>query len=1337
MQLKYRSVNRSTWISNQLQRKLLNWLRCSASPTAKRKARPFSSQIEVLEDRTVLSAAFPAFIDPNPSSGNGFGRTIVPLSTGNVVITAPGDDAGGTDAGAVYLFNGSTGGLISTLIGSHDYDYVGDEIRALPNGHFLIASPEWDNGSIVDAGAVTFGNGMTGVSGIISAANSLVGSSDYDSVGGFSGDVVVLPNSNYLVASSSWDNGTLEDAGAVTFGNGTTGVMGTISASNSLIGTSAYDRVGDYGVAVLTNGNYVVGIPDWDNGLIQDAGAVTWGNGMTGITGAVSSTNSLVGSTEYDNVGSGYVHVLDNGNYVVSSYNWDYGSIIDAGAVTFGNGTTGISGEVSAANSLVGSSDYDYLGDYVTPLNTGNYVVSSGSWDRGSIVDAGAATFGNGTTGITGEVSLSNSLVGSRDYQYFGYVTVLDNGNYVAADPYWSNGSIVEAGAVTFGNGKTGVVGEITAANSLIGSSAYDRVGYDVYALTNGNFVVCSPDWDNGSIEDVGAVTFVNGTTGMTGVVSAANSLIGTSEDDSIGYAGVTALTNGNYVVSSYNWDNGSISDAGAVTWGNGTTGTSGIVSAANSLVGSTAGDRIGGYFSDGVTALPNGNYVVNTPDWDNGSITDAGAVTFGNGATGISGAVSASNSLVGSSNFDNVGDLFSGITILANDNYLVLSRGWDDGSNSDVGAVTLGNRMTGVSGALTATNSLIGLPDWESLGTQGIITLSSGNYLLLTRIKYGSSGNDEWAVSFGNGETGVSGYPTANNTISAITPGYEYPDIVTDDFNGTFYLSFKDGRVLVGSQENGFPGVSLDPVNPIIISKNAPEQVVNLSGIATSGYLPVPLRVTATSDNTSLIPDPTVTYSSPDGTGSLTFTPAADQTGSATITVTVEDGGLDGDLETTGDNGILQRTFIVNVADTPVSFDMRVVQDPTAAGANDEVDTLPDSVDWIEEWSSFWLEIWMDTSDVDSQGILSAAFDLNYQTEYFTATDIQYGAAFNLNQGGTINDAGGVITNLAAETDVTGLGISKHLLLARIQFESLEGDGVDIDYDQQMIGPHALDFSFSGTQVSVVSHDPASPFVNAFQGTNVWANPYDLNDDGVISYRDLILFASVYNAIPSQSSSDYAWVSDFDQDDRVSYRDLILFASNYGKKQILQSEINYPGNYPAAWDNQLVVAPSPLPLSAGESLTQTAAETTLDSAVDALAPQLTEDEKKRLDGVQIQVVDLEEGVLGRVVGNTIYVDQNAAGYGWFVDATPLDHSEFQPDSALTLIALPESEAFGYIDLWTVIQHELGHILGYHHSDNGLMEDSLLPGVRKEADWEGSLDLYFTSAAEESDLVPF
>ena len=74
-------------------------------------------------------------------------------------------------------------------------------------------------------------------------------------------------------------------------------------------------------------------------------------------------------------------------------------------------------------------------------------------------------------------------------------------------------------------------------------------------------------------------------------------------------------------------WDNGAATDAGAVTWGSGTAGVSGVVSAANSLVGSTANDQVG---YGGVTALSNGNYVVRSPAWDNGAATDAGAVDLG-----------------------------------------------------------------------------------------------------------------------------------------------------------------------------------------------------------------------------------------------------------------------------------------------------------------------------------------------------------------------------------------------------------------------------------------------------------------------------------------------------------------------------------------------------------------------------------------------------------------------------------------------------------------------------------------------------------------------------------
>src|SRR5437867_2768795 len=80
---------------------------------------------------TLQAASFPEFVDPHPAPGNQFGYTVLALSTGNVVITSPFDDAGGTDAGAAYLFNGSTGALISTLVGSTANDLVGQSVVAL------------------------------------------------------------------------------------------------------------------------------------------------------------------------------------------------------------------------------------------------------------------------------------------------------------------------------------------------------------------------------------------------------------------------------------------------------------------------------------------------------------------------------------------------------------------------------------------------------------------------------------------------------------------------------------------------------------------------------------------------------------------------------------------------------------------------------------------------------------------------------------------------------------------------------------------------------------------------------------------------------------------------------------------------------------------------------------------------------------------------------------------------------------------------------------------------------------------------------------------------------
>jgi len=231
----------------------------------------------------ILTVLANQYVDPNYSVNDGFGSSIVPLAGGNVVVTAPNDDAGGTDAGAVYLFNGVTGALLSTLAGSHAGDHIGNYgVTALTNGNYVVNSPNWSGG----IGAVTWGSGTAGVGGVVSSANSLVGTAVYEYIG--SSGITALANGNYVVASPHW----LGNTGAVTWGSGTAGVSGVVSSANSLVGNVANDYVGGTDVIALPSGNYVVRSLHWSN----YAGAVTWGNGMAGTTGVVSSANSLAGS---------------------------------------------------------------------------------------------------------------------------------------------------------------------------------------------------------------------------------------------------------------------------------------------------------------------------------------------------------------------------------------------------------------------------------------------------------------------------------------------------------------------------------------------------------------------------------------------------------------------------------------------------------------------------------------------------------------------------------------------------------------------------------------------------------------------------------------------------------------------------------------------------------------------------------------------------------------------------------------------------------------------------------------------------------------------------------
>ena len=103
-----------------------------------------------------------------------------------------------------------------------------------------------------------------------------------------------------------------------------------------------------------------------------------------------------------------------------------------------------------------------------------------------------------------------------------------------------------------------------------------------------------------------------------------------------------------------------------------------------------------------------------------------------------------------------------------------------------------------------------------------------------------------------------------------------------------------------------------------------------------------------------------------------------------------------------------------------------------------------------------------------------------------------------------------------------------------------------------------------------------------------------------------------------------------------------------------------------------------------------------------------------RLSGVNIQIGALPTGYLGLTAGSTIWIDATADNYGWFIDLSPNDDTEFISNGNATLIAAGSSPAAGKIDLLTVLDHELGHVLGLDdNAADDLMAVYLAAGTRR------------------------
>jgi hypothetical protein len=186
------------------------------------------------------------------------------------------------------------------------------------------------------------------------------------------------------------------------------------------------------------------------------------------------------------------------------------------------------------------------------------------------------------------------------------------------------------------------------------------------------------------------------------------------------------------------------------------------------------------------------------------------------------------------------------------------------------------------------------------------------------------------------------------SNTLSGLVSGAQYFFAVTayniygdeSDFSNEVAFTVPDPI-------NVPP--TLDPIGDVMLDEDAPTRVLILTGISAGasneiqtltvaavsnnptlipdpivsnsspdpvGTLSQTLTLTAVSDNPTLLPNPSVNYISGNATATLQFAPLPDANGSATITVTVDDGGQT--------NNLVSRSFtvLVNPINDPPALD-------------------------------------------------------------------------------------------------------------------------------------------------------------------------------------------------------------------------------------------------------------------------------------------------------------------------------------------------------------------------------------------------------------------------------
>ncbi|TVS21116.1 MAG: hypothetical protein EA424_00535, partial [Planctomycetaceae bacterium] len=189
----------------------------------------------------------------------------------------------------------------------------------------------------------------------------------------------------------------------------------------------------------------------------------------------------------------------------------------------------------------------------------------------------------------------------------------------------------------------------------------------------------------------------------------------------------------------------------------------------------------------------------------------------------------------------------------------------------------------------------------------------------------------------------------------------------------------------------------------------------------------------------------------------------------------------------------------------------MTIVHEPSETDAKGQRAALPASADWVHEWQSFWVEIWVSTPGSTTLGITEAMVDLHYHNEYLTAQEIQHGPGLGEDRTGEIEDNLGRVHQIGGGTLESDLGQAGYVLLARVRFASTGDDQVPVDEEGRNIGPYDMQMALADGLARLAGADTSLAALGESPDTELWAVVYDMDDNHQIDFGDFSFFAASF----------------------------------------------------------------------------------------------------------------------------------------------------------------------------------------------------------------------------------